>query len=83
MTLPTISRETCLSVAQEIASNRLFLRNFYEKLKKTNPQIVLMVAELMKITGDEKNVLITTAAVYRMLESQSEADDLKKCFILK
>lgn len=37
----------------------------------------------MRVTGDEKNVLITTAAVYKMLESQAEADDLKKFFILK
>lgn len=82
MALPTVSRETCLSVAQEIASNPSFLTNFYEKLKKTNPQIVLLVAKLMKITGDEKSVLIVAAAVYGMLESQEEADDLKKGFLI-
>ena len=81
--LPRVSRETCLSVAHEISSDSLFLMNFYERLKKTNPQIVLLVAELMKITGDEKNILTATAAVYKMLESQAEADDLKKFFILK
>ena len=83
MALPTVSKETCLSVAQEIASDSLFLRNFYERLKKTNPQIVLLVAELMRVTGDEKNVLIAIAAVYKMLESQAEADSLKKLFILE
>lgn len=83
MELPTVSKETCLSVAQEIASDRLFLTNFYERLKKTNPLIVLQIGELMRITGDEKNVLIVAAAVYRMLESQAESDNLNKLFDLK
>ncbi|KKS31678.1 MAG: hypothetical protein UU93_C0015G0017 [Candidatus Amesbacteria bacterium GW2011_GWA2_42_12] len=81
MSLPTVSKETSVSVAQGIASDSLFLKNFYENLKNKNPQIVLMVAELMKITGDNKTVLITAAAVYKMLESQVEADDLKKGFL--
>lgn len=83
MALPTVSKETCFSVAQEIASDPLFLTNLYEKLKKTNPLIVLQVGELMRATGDEKNVLISAAAVYRMLESQEEVDNLKKLFDLK
>lgn len=83
--LPTVSKETCLSVAQEMASDNLFLKNFYKRLKKTNPQIVLFVSALIRVRaiGDKKNVLIVAAAVYRMLESQAEANDLKELFNLK
>lgn len=80
--LPVVSKETCESVTREIVSNSSFLVNACEEIIKDNPQIAILINEFIKLTADEKTVITTVVAVYKLLKSQAEADNLKKEFLL-
>ena len=79
--LPVVSKETVESILKEASSDKLFLVKACEEIIKDNPEIALLISELIKI-NDVKTVITSVVAVYKLLKSQAEADDLKKLFIL-
>jgi len=81
--LPIVSKGTIESVAQAIVSNELFLTDICKEITEDNPEIAILIGELIKLTGNQKPILITAAAIYKLLKSQAEADNLKKDFLLE
>ncbi|MBX3466367.1 MAG: hypothetical protein KF878_05645 [Planctomycetes bacterium] len=78
--LPRVTRETGFAVCRELEQedNNDYIIAMLERLEGSNPCVAEFVSRLA-IQHDDP-VGITTAAllVYRLLESQAEADDLRR-----
>lgn len=80
MHLPRVTRETGYAVCRELEQedNNDYIISMLARLEAANPCVAEFVSRLA-IQHDDP-VGITTAAllVYRLLESQAEADDLRR-----
>lgn len=78
--LPRVTRETGFAVCRELEQedNNDYIIAMLARLERVNPCVAEFVSRLA-IQHDDP-VGITTAAllVYRLLESQAEADDLRR-----
>lgn len=79
-TLPTVTKETGYAVCRELEreDNNDYVIGLLERLEADNPCVAEFVSRLA--IQHEDPVGITTAAmlVYRLLESQAEADALRR-----
>lgn len=79
MRLPRVTKETGYAVCRELerADNNDYVIHLLERLEEENPCIAEFVSRLS--INHEDPVGISTAAllVYRLLESQAEADSLR------
>ena len=80
MTLPTVTKETGYAVCRELEreDNNDYVIRLLERVEEENPCVAEFVSRLA-IQHDDP-VAISTAAmlVYRLLESQAEADALRQ-----
>mgnify|MGYP001568273000 CR=1 FL=1 len=53
-----------------------YVEGIVARMSRTNPLILEFIGNFAKDTGDPKAAIYAGVTVYRMLESQQEADDL-------
>lgn len=75
--LPVVSKETVESAIKAAKSDQLFLSKACNEIIKDNPQIALLISDLIEL-NDEKAVILSVVTVYKLLERQAESDQLKK-----
>lgn len=84
--LPLVSNETHQSVGHSLVesygSDKKFMLVFTKHLKKVNPTVLQFIADWSeKIEGEEfSRLAIGMMLVYRLLESQAEAEQMDKDF---
>ena len=76
--LPFVKPEIGFSLEREICDkfDVEYVKNQLEKLKKDNPSIAEFIMKFSKKTGDSLGTAFCGVMVYRMLESQSEANSM-------
>ena len=76
--LPFVKPEIGFSLEREIFDkfDVEYVKKQLEKLKKDNPSIAEFIMKFSKKTGDSLGAAFCGVMVYRMLESQSEANSM-------
>jgi|LakMenE18May11ns_1017448.scaffolds.fasta_scaffold9958718_6 hypothetical protein len=74
--LPLVQPETCFSIEKECMNvNDIDLvKKLYKQVKKKNPVIATWINAWAKKTKDRFGAMACALIVYRLLESQDEAD---------
>ena len=81
MAMPVLQEDIAGSVQHEIDSSlsgSAFVAGIMERLKKENPCLATFIRTFSESTKDPKGTMCCGVLVYRMLESQSAADDLAR-----
>ena len=82
MPLPVVKVEIGASLRRDMRgkSDQVYATTVLERLMRENPCIADFVAEYAMAPGtlDPVGVIVAAVLVYRLLESQQEADDLAK-----
>ena len=81
--LPKVKPEICASMVQNIQSSqdKKFLKKELKRIKELNPSIGLWIEKFSKETKDFIGSAYCAIIVYKMLESQMEADQMNKEFV--
>ncbi|MBI1850814.1 MAG: hypothetical protein HYR85_10765 [Planctomycetes bacterium] len=82
--LPTVTKEIGYAVCAELEQEpgNQYIVKLLERLEKENPCIAEFISRLAMQHSDPVGVSTSALLVYRLLESQIEADRLKKEFDL-
>ena len=80
--LPVVQPETCFSVEHEIENfdDKVFIRRMLKRVMSKNPILGLWVKQYAKSSKDPKSTMICALVLYRLLESQEEADYMNDNF---
>ncbi len=76
--LPKVNEGTGKSVQRDYARDTLYSTKLVERLSTENPCILNFINEMSNHSKDPESVLETSLLVYRLLESQAEADKLDR-----
>ena len=76
--LPKIKPEIISSVIRDYERDNLYFANLTQRLTNENPCILQFIDEMSDMSNNPKYVLETSLLVYRLLESQAEADKLNE-----
>lgn len=78
--LPIVSEDTGHAVQAELLHSRQseYVSELLERLQEDNPRIAEFVSRLANKCRDPTAVTYGSLLVYRLLESQAEADELKR-----
>jgi hypothetical protein len=76
--LPVVKPETCFSIERECLGVRdvEFIKKTLKKIMKNNPVVAMWIKNYSKTTKDRFGAIVCAVVVYRLLESQDEADFL-------
>ena len=79
-TLPTVTKETGYAVCRELErkDNNEYVIGLLEQLEEANPCVAEFVSRLAIQHDDPVGISTAAVLVYRLLESQAEADSLRK-----
>lgn len=80
MNLPRVTKETGYAVCRELeqADNNDYVISMLERLEAQNPCVAEFVSRLAIQHEDPVGISTAALLVYRLLESQAEADDLRR-----
>jgi hypothetical protein len=79
--LPVVKPETCFSVEHEIEDNeKTFIRRSLHHLMSNNPILGMWIKQYAKSSKDPKSTMICALVLYKLLESQEEADFMNDNF---
>lgn len=80
MQLPRVTKETGLSVSRELerADNNDYIIAMLARLEAENPCVAEFVSRLAIQHEDPVGISTAALLVYRLLESQAEADGLRR-----
>lgn len=80
MGLPRVTKETGYAVCRELesADNNDYVISMLERLEAQNPCVAEFVSRLAIQHEDPVGISTAALLVYRLLESQAEADDLRR-----
>ena len=80
MRLPVVTKETGFAVCRELEreEDNDFIIQLLEKLEEENPCVAEFVSRLAIQHEDPVGISTAALLVYRLLESQVEADELKE-----
>ena len=80
ITLPTVTKETGYAVCRELerAENNDYVIRILERLERENPCVAEFVSRLAIQHDDPVGISTAAVLVYRLLESQAEADALRR-----
>lgn len=78
--LPTVTKETGFAVCRELerADNNDYVIQLLERLEEQNPCVAEFVSRLAIQHDDPVGITTSAMLVYRLLESQAEADALRQ-----
>ena len=78
--LPVVKPETCFSIERECLGVRdvEFIKKTLKKIMKNNPVVAMWIKNYSKTTKDRFGAIVCAVVVYRLLESQDEADFLNE-----
>lgn len=78
--LPIVKPETCFSIERECANvpDAKFVKSMLKKIAEENPVIAMWIKNYSKTTKDRFGAIVCAVVVYRLLESQDEADFLNE-----
>lgn len=77
MRLPEVQRDIVNSILVAV-QEPLWITDFSDRLKRENPIILEYLAKIREVVSSE--AVLVGLLVYRMLESQLEANELKELF---
>jgi hypothetical protein len=77
--LPSVTKETGYAVCRELerAAGNDYVIGLLERLEEENPCVAEFVSRLAIQHGDPVGITTAAVLVYRLLESQAEADALR------
>jgi len=80
--LPTVKPETCFSIETIFSrdEDETFVLRYLEEIKKTNPMVGLWIERFSNKSDDPLMTSACATVVYKMLESQLEAERLNTLF---
>lgn len=78
MLLPVVSEEVGFAIQAEYRQNKKYTQAIIVRLQEDNPCIVNFISQMALASKDPQYVAETAILVYRLLESQAEADKLNK-----
>jgi len=80
--LPYVSEEVSEVLSKEFIETPgdQYTRKIFERLQSENPKIVHFVLEASMGSSDPMRVLHIGLLVYRLIESQAQADEMKREF---
>jgi hypothetical protein len=80
MGLPTVTKETGHAICRELErdDNNAYVIKLLERLEGENPCVAEFVSRLAIQHDDPVGITTAAVLVYRLLESQAEADDLRQ-----
>jgi CBS domain-containing protein len=78
--LPRVTKETGYAVCRELEreDNNEYVIRMLERLERENPCVAEFVSRLAIQNDDPVGIATASLLVYRLLESQSEADALRR-----
>ena len=78
--LPVVKPETCFSIERECLGVRdvEFIKKTLKKIMKNTPVVAMWIKNYSKTTKDRFGAIVCAVVVYRLLESQDEADFLNE-----
>jgi hypothetical protein len=78
--LPFVKPETCFSIERECLGVRdvEFIKKMLKKIMESNPVVAMWIKNYSKTTKDRFGAIVCAVVVYRLLESQDEADFLNE-----
>ncbi len=78
--LPTVTKETGFAVCRELERdpNNSYVIRLLERLEEDNPCVAEFVSRLAIQHEDPVGISTAAVLVYRLLESQAEADTLRE-----
>jgi len=78
--LPIVQPETCYSIEQEVIGlpDKEYVKKVLKKISEVNPVVALWIKNYSKTTQDRIGAIVCAVVVYRLLESQEEADFLNE-----
>ena len=78
--LPIVQPETCFSLEQEVINvdDKDYVKRVLRKIARINPVVALWIKNYSKKTKDRLGAIVCAVMVYRLLESQEEADFLNE-----
>ncbi len=78
--LPTVTKETGYAICRELEreDNNAYVIQLLERLEGENPCVAEFVSRLAIQHDDPVGITTAAVLVYRLLESQAEADDLRE-----
>ena len=78
--LPRVTKETGYAVCRELEqeADNNYIINLLEKLEEENPCVAEFVSRLAIQHEDPVGISTAALLVYRLLESQAEAEELKE-----
>lgn len=80
--LPIVKPETCFSVEKNCFSSDDFLSKHLSEIRKKNPIVGMWIDRFSKTTEDKEGSVACAVIVYKLLESQEEANYLNSIFEL-
>ena len=78
--LPIVKPETCYSIERELIGlpDNEYVKKVLRKMTEINPVVALWIKNYSKKTKDRIGAIVCAVVVYRLLESQEEADFLNE-----
>ena len=78
--LPVVKPETCYSIERECIDipDTEYCKKMLKKINNDNPVIATWIKNFSKTTNDRLGAIVCAVVVYRLLESQDEADYLNE-----
>lgn len=79
--LPVVKPETCFSVEHEVEDDeKKFITRALHHLMNKNPILAMWIKQYAKGSKDPKSTMICALVLYKLLESQEEADFMNDNF---
>lgn len=77
--LPEVHPETCFSIGHWCSqkTDREIVKSLYKKVKKKNPVLALWIKTWSEKTTDKFGSMACGLILYRLIESQFEANEMK------
>jgi len=74
--LPIVQPETCFAIEGECVNqdDTVLVKKLYKQIKRKNPIVAVWIREWSKKTKDKMGAMACALIVYRLIESQFEAD---------
>lgn len=78
--LPIVKPETCFSLEREVKdlNDKDYVKKVLKKINEINPVVAMWIKNYSKKTNDRLGSIVCAVMVYRLLESQEEADFLNE-----
>lgn len=78
--LPLVHPDICFSLQKEVQNvpDIEFIKKSLKAIKKTNPVVAMWIKQFSKESNDRTMTALCAIVVYRMLESQQQADLLSE-----